>query len=102
MESAGCSIIHAKNDADCLIVQNAVTSAQITDTVVVGDDTDLLVLLLHHADTDSKELFLAPEPKQSSTKAEYGVIKQCKAVLGPDVCDHILYIHAVLGCDTTF
>ena len=38
------------------------------DTVVIGDDTDFLVLLLRHAELDSHELFLAPEPKQSSKK----------------------------------
>ena len=63
---------HETNDTEQL------RNTQITDNVVVGDDTDLLVLLLHHADTNSKELFLAPEPKQSSKKAEYGVLNSVK------------------------
>ena len=38
-------------DADVLIVQTTIASAQSKDTNLVGDDTDLLTLLLHHADT---------------------------------------------------
>ena len=39
----------AKQDADVLIVQTTVASAQTKHTTLVGDDTDLLVLL-HHAE----------------------------------------------------
>ena len=39
----------AKQDADVLIVQTTGASAQTKDTIVVGDDTDFLVLL-HHAE----------------------------------------------------
>ena len=28
-------------------------------------------------------------------------IKQCKALLGSKLCEHLLLIHAILGCDTT-
>ena len=35
-------------DADLSIVQKAIESASSMDTVLIGDDTDLLVLLLHH------------------------------------------------------
>ena len=35
-------------DADLLIVQKAIESAQSMDTVLVGDNTDLLVLLIYH------------------------------------------------------
>ena len=28
-------------------------------------------------------------------------IRQSKQLLGPDVCDHILFVHAILGCDVT-
>src|SRR4029434_9916750 len=58
LEKAGCITDHAKHDAD--IVQTAIASARTKDTVLVGDDTDLLVLLLHHADLNAQDLFLAP------------------------------------------
>ncbi len=37
---------HASGDADLLIVQKAVESSSTTDTVLVGDDTDLLIAML--------------------------------------------------------
>ena len=44
---------HSSGDADLLIVQKAVDSSTTTDTVLVGDDTDVLVLLCYHANLDS-------------------------------------------------
>ena len=47
-----------------LIVQTTIASAHSKrkkDTNLVGHDTDLLVLLLHHADIDSNDIFLSPE-----------------------------------------
>ena len=48
-EQSGCEIHQARGDADVLIVQTALKSATKQETVLVGDDTDLLVLLIHHA-----------------------------------------------------
>ena len=45
-----CHVIHAEGDADLIIVQTAVKSAEEHQTVVV-EDTDLLVLLCFCADT---------------------------------------------------
>jgi len=53
-EEAGCSTAHARSDADMLIIQTAIQCLKMVNTVVVGEDTDLLILLLHHADMDSK------------------------------------------------
>nr|XP_054767556.1 uncharacterized protein LOC129274841 [Lytechinus pictus] len=50
LERAGCVTIHARNDADVLIVTTAVESARVIDTILVGDDTDLLVLLIFYAE----------------------------------------------------
>ena len=44
-----CETHHASGDADLLIVQKAVQSATSCNTVLVGDDTHLLVLLCYHA-----------------------------------------------------
>lgn len=101
LERAGCFTLHAKHDADLLIVQTAVAAARTKDSVLVGDDTDLLVLALHHTEINSHDLFFAPEPKQSSKKTRVWCINQAKELLGPSVCDHVLFIHAMMGCDTT-
>ena len=79
----------------------AVASARHKETVLIGDDTDLLVLLLHHADMDAHEVFLKSEPKKSAQQYKIWCIRQSKQLLDPDVCDHIIFIHAILSCDVT-
>ena len=101
LQLSGCNIIHAPGDADLMIVQMAVQSAESITTVLVGDDTDLLVLLCHHADTSARDLFFIPQPKQRSTTRKIREIKKTKAALGPETCANTLFVHAVLGCDTT-
>ena len=44
----GCQVRHARGDADMLIVQTAIQSASRSSTVLVDDDTDLLILLCFH------------------------------------------------------
>ena len=95
------TVVNAKSDADLLIAQTAVESAKISDTVVVGDDTDLLVLLCFHSDMTAHEMYFIPEPKTMSTKQRVWDIKSTKSVLGLDICQRLLFIHAILGCDTT-
>ena len=65
---AGCSTIHAKAEADVPIVETAVQVAKSTTAVLVGDDTDLLVLLFYHVDMDGHEVFFRPEPKATAKK----------------------------------
>ena len=43
----GCTVFHDTSDADYLIVKKTMESAAENKVVLVGDDTDLLVLLLH-------------------------------------------------------
>ena len=52
-----CKMYHASGDADLLIVQKAVESASTVDTVLIGDDTDLLILLIYHASLDLATCF---------------------------------------------
>ena len=68
LEKAGSTAIHAKSDTDTLIVKSAVDSAQACPTVVIGDDTDLLVLLIYHVNQNSRDVFFQPQPKSNSTK----------------------------------
>jgi len=44
----GFSVHHANDDADFLIVETAIELAKAETVTVLGEDTDLLVLLLHH------------------------------------------------------
>lgn len=96
-----CQTFHAEGDADLLIVQKAVESCLREDTALVGDDTDLLILLVHHIPFQSKNLYFTPEPKKNAKEIKVWNIRELKAGLGPEVCENILFIHAFLGCDTT-
>ena len=95
-----CTVYHAKLDAEFLIVQKAVETAEYSNTVVVGDDTDLLVVLIHHTKLIHNEICIILEPKKNS-KCGIWNVKQVKTELGSFVCQHILFLHAMLGCDTT-
>jgi 5'-3' exonuclease len=96
----GCEVIHARGDADTLIVQTAVRISEDRETVLVGDDTDLLVLLIHLAGENKHDIHFRPEPKKGAEVRCMGV-NSIKHKLGVQVCRHILFVHAFLGCDTT-
>ena len=92
---AGIEVFNAKSDADTLIVATTIESSKRQATVLVRDDTDLLVLLLYH------DIYFKPEAKKSVKKIRCWTIKHAKAKLGPLICDNILFLHAILGCDST-
>ena len=97
-----CETHHASGYADLLIVQKAVLYDTSCNTVLVGDDTYLLVLLCYHASLESHDLFFCPEPKNNTKQPCTWNIKDVKQRLGPDMCLTILFLHAVIGCDTTY
>ncbi|CAH3149612.1 unnamed protein product, partial [Porites lobata] len=98
----GVKTLHAESDADLLIVQTAVDSAANSATTVVGEDTDLLVLLCPHADVKSQPLFFKSEKKQTAKKNhKVWHINRLKSVMGPELCLLLPFVHAVSGSDTT-
>ena len=84
--ASGCIVFHAKQDADTLIVKSAIESAKTARTILVGNGTDLLVLLIYHTDKNSKNVFFQPEPKLNSTKCRVWDMKKTKELLGEDIC----------------
>ena len=102
MEENGIKTVHAVGDADLLIVQTTVSAAAYGPTVLVGEDTDLLVLLCHHADLNSSDIFFKSDSKQTASKKKrIWSIKWIKQKLGPEVCHLLPFVHAITGCDTT-
>ena len=99
LEKDGCQVLHAQGDADTLIVSTAVSCAVSKLTVVIGEDTDLLVLLLHHADLRSRPLLLKSALK--TKKHKQIDILSMKTRLGPLICHVLPFLHAINGCDTT-
>ena len=57
LTNQGCQVFYDQADADLLIVQKTIESATSMDTVLIGEDTDLLVLLIHHMPSHGKEIF---------------------------------------------
>jgi len=101
LQTAGVETHHADADADLLIVLTAIESAKTQETVLVGEDTDLLVLLCFHAKDLPHKLFLRPEPKANVKRPKKWDVEETRKGLGGDICDNILFLHAILGCDTT-
>ena len=102
LEHVGCETRHAKGDADVLIVETTVHSAMYCENTLVGDDTDLLVLLCFHVKEVSCGVFFKPEVRSGTKKSpRCWNIKYVQRVLGRAVCNNMLFAHAILGCDTT-
>ena len=59
-----------KGDADVITAQTA-ESAETKDTVLVGDDTDLLLMLIHHVEMESYNVIFVSECKANSRKIEF-------------------------------
>ena len=83
LKKNNCEVHHASGYVDLLIVMKAVQSANSNSTVLVGDDTDLLVLLCYHAIIASLDLFFCPEPKKITKQPGIWNIKVTNQRIGP-------------------
>lgn len=102
LEEHGCSVCHAEGDAGLLIAQTVAHYAKTAVTILIGDDTDLLVLLCYDISLQSPfDVYFKPQSRKKNSKATIWNIKCTKVKLGSDICDNILVLHALLGCDTT-
>ena len=68
LDVRGINVRYAESDADVLIVDTAVEQAETTTTFVIGEDTDLLILLCYHVKVDSMKIFLRSDTKQTKLK----------------------------------
>ena len=98
LSKTGSMVNHASRDADLLIVQTALKAAKGYPTVLIVEDTDLLVLGLHHF-TNEKALYFKNELKQNQKAAEVWNIGPAKKIIG-EIYHSILVNHAFSGCDT--
>ena len=97
LQTAGVSVQQAAGDADWKIVQQALNTAMEIPCILVGDDTDLLVMLLHHTDSSHRQIYM-----HTSDRAQPMLhIQDMQSRLGADTCSNILFAHAFTGCDAT-
>ncbi|CAC5403503.1 unnamed protein product [Mytilus coruscus] len=100
-KASNYTVIHAPDDADLIIVQTAVSISEERHVVVIGEDTDLLVLLCYHALLHNKNVYFKSEPKQSVQKIRIWDTKKTKKHLGEAICWLLPFIHAFSGCNTS-
>ena len=72
-------------DADVLIATTAVSTSTRHATTVIGEDTDVLVLLYHHADTQTQKLYYRSEGRRNA-KSRVWDIHSLQRALGSEVC----------------
>jgi len=86
----------AEEDADTKIVEAALALADCNEKVViVGEDVDLLVILIGRSKAENV-YFMKPGKDKESTS----IFSPATAV-GNLVAENILFLHAISGCDTT-
>jgi len=80
-------------------VKAAVETSCLHKTKLIGEDTDLQVLLLHYIKAHCKGLYFRSDKTTGNAKV-YNLNYQ-KEMIGNDMCSQLLFIHAMSGCDTT-
>lgn len=95
LRKRGCHVINSSGDADVDITKAAVEASCYHTTTLIGEDTDLLVLLLFYAQPGSKDLYFRLD-KSAATTAYH--INCLMSALGDKVCSQLLFIHAFSGC----
>jgi hypothetical protein len=100
LREGGVNVQKAAADADTLIVTTGITAGtgRNGNVVIVGDDTDLVVLLIALASPKREILLLKPGTSKVETKVYSSACLQ-RAL--PNVYRHMLFVHAMSGCDTT-
>ena len=81
LTKTGISVNHASDNVYLVIVQTALKAAKDYPTVLIDEDSDLLVLALHHF-TNEKALQFTYESKHSQQLAEVWNIGHAKPILG--------------------
>ena len=68
LDQTGCETHHALGDADVLIVQTAIQSAMQCQTIFVGEDTDLIVLLCFDVTNSCYDIFFKSEKRRGTKR----------------------------------
>ncbi|XP_070180366.1 uncharacterized protein [Littorina saxatilis] len=97
-----CSTVSAEGDADAMIVAMALESSKTKLTVVVGDDTNLLVLLCHYG-CNKHDIFFQPSYHiRGKTPRIWSIRHTVSALDTPVVISPLVpVLHSMSGCDTT-
>ena len=88
-------VVHAfKGDTDTKIVATALQLAEESNIIVVADETDVAVMLLYHWKDQLSDIFFL----QERGKKCWSIKEAAQKIT---LKDHLLFIHAWSGCDST-
>ena len=101
--TGGNTVEQSTDDADTMIVLAALESALIRKTVTIfGNDTDLIITLLHHWNAEMAKILVRSEDTiKGGKQLKQLSITEATSMFSVTVLQHLLFIHAVGGCDTT-
>ena len=102
LRNAGCTVVYAEEDADVDIAILACRESLSKNITVVGEDSDILVLLLYYSTIFDSAFKLMYRSDIWKCKYENGHnIFHYRDLLGKESCVQLLFIYAFTGCDTT-
>ena len=99
MRKSGIQTVHSDSDADLLIAQTTVNRALINTTYVIAEDTDILVLLLHHIRINTVGLFLKSD--EGNSRCPLWDISYIHSQLGVELCKYLPFLYALGVSDIT-
>ena len=70
-------------------------------TIIIGEDTDVLVLLLFHSSTNTTLHYKSDQSNRRANTLKVWDISKTKKLSGDQLCHVLPVIHAITGCDTT-
>ena len=102
LSEAQCQVKYAGEDADLDIAKIGVKESLNQNTAVIGEDTDLLILLLYYStmSTPYKLYFRSDINNKNKRICQVHDIIKYKEVLGNYICEK-LFVYSFTGCDTT-
>jgi len=80
-------IIQSSGDADVDIVKATVERSRLCTTTLVGEDADLLILLLHYSRRDREAIYFRSDANKQSKEHRVYNINVLKQALGDNVCN---------------
>ena len=99
--TAGHAITCCNADGDTTVVKTALNLARNDQSVrVVANDTDILVMLIHHWDNTMADIALHKQGAKKTETCIYSIRHLC-ASIHHSIKSNILFAHAWTGCDTT-
>ena len=101
LRESGVSVSECEADADVAVVQRAVEVSQNAAALVIGEDTDLIVYLLHYTKDNQITYLVSGKSLTGADAKKVWDISQIQSKIGSEVCLALPFLHSLLGCDTT-